>query len=225
MPLVGWLTFVFVASAALVPIVKGTVLAVAVLVVVVYAGGLGYVGHAKGAGRMRTWCITVGGLLVCGAVLAAAMSGIGEGTVASPPRPSPSIPPTEVDAQPPITSSATPTSTTATNAPAPAAGPPRPFEEKAIPVGSVGEFYDHAVIIGANGAYTTWSALTISTDVMGCPNSNLNVGERAVFAGKRDGAKDFFRVTLLKSVDNVSATVRVEELPSEAWPSSATCPI
>ena len=48
--------------------------------------------------------------------------------------------------------------------------------------------------------------------------------KRVSVAGKNADRDDYFRVTLLQSVRDVSSTVRVEELPLASWPTDTICP-
>jgi hypothetical protein len=118
---------------------------------------------------------------------------------------------------PPMT---TPTSTLPTPA-----GPPLPPEEQVINESKSAEFFDGALLLANQSTYSSYVALTITTDSTSCTSSYLDVGERAVIAAN-DAGNRFFRVTVLETDPDASARLRVEDLPQENWPArSPSCPI
>ncbi|MDF3320135.1 hypothetical protein [Rhodococcus sp. C3V] len=124
-------------------------------------------------------------------------------------------PTTTTTTPPPMT---TPTSTLPTPA-----GPPLPPEEQVINESKSAEFFDGALLLANQSTYSSYVALTITTDATSC-TSYLDVGERAVIAAN-DAGNRFFRVTVLETDPDASARLRVEDLPQENWPArSLFCP-
>lgn len=90
--------------------------------------------------------------------------------------------------------------------------------------GTAGEFFDRALLIGVSSSYSNYSNFNISSDALSCQSNFFNVGQRKVILGRRGGAKDYFRITLLRTVADTSSLVRVEELAQADWPDSEVCP-
>ena len=116
------------------------------------------------------------------------------------------------------------TTASSTDLPTMSPRPLAPPEEQVIQAGSSGEFFEREVIVGVGMVFPSWSALTITTAKLSCTTTNLNVGQAVSVAGKNADRDDYFRVTLLQSVRDVSSTVRVEELPFPSWPTGTLCP-
>lgn len=125
----------------------------------------------------------------------------------------------------PTTTTTTPPMTTPTSTLPTPAGPPLPPEEQVINVSKSAEFFDGALLLANQMTFSSFVALTITTDATSCTSSNLNVGERAVIAAN-DAGNRFFRVTVLETDPDASARLRVEDLPQENWPArSPFCPV
>ncbi len=143
------------------------------------------------------------------------------------PETSKSVSPTTLPSPMASTSTTASTTTQSTSTYPPPTASPLPLappEEHVVQAGSSGEFFQRAVIVGVDTAFSDWSMLTITTAKLSCAATSLQIGQAVSIAGKNSDRDDYFRVTLLKSTRDVSATLRVEELPVPDWPTGTHCP-
>lgn len=207
-PFVGWLLVVSVPAGIFAQISKGSATLTLVVVAIVWvAGALSYFAYTKFKRVWRVVAFVISALLAVAAVVLIVLSDSSGDTAASPPS----------STRAPSTTSST-TTTTTTTIPPPAALPPRPPEERELLDGTVGEFFDRDLIIGTGGAGTTSSSFNLTTEKIGCTSIYFQLGQQKVIVGRRDRAMTYFRITLLR-VEGKLSTVRVEEMPSEDWPS------
>lgn len=204
-------------SIALATMTASTGVGYFVLLLLLLAGALVWVAISKRRALVRWPSVTVATIFVVVAVYVGLIND-----------PSDSDEPTAFSAttsERPTTTTTTPLTTTpASTTPTPA-GPPLPMQEQVIDESRSAEFFDGALLLANRYTHVSSVSLTITTDATSCTSSNLDVGERAVIAANDAGTR-FFRVTVLETDPNTSASLRVEDLPQENWPArSPSCPV
>ncbi|BCN46581.1 hypothetical protein RE9431_48380 (plasmid) [Prescottella equi] len=192
---------------------------------VVAAVGLAYATHRARPTRFWKWCgyssvvvLSLAALTVTGA---RALHTKDESQTMLSARETSKPAATSTEATPITTTATTPAPTTALPAPA---GPVLPPEEKAIYESRASEFFGGALILANQNTYSNYLVLTITTDARSCTSRFLDVGERVMVAGNTAGDR-YFRLTVLETIDDTSATIRAEDLPPQDWPTYLpSCP-